>query len=123
MNSAIEDIDIAIRARVGRAFAWECGRRELWPADGPTKELREAVASENLPTHVLVLMRFALDFYDGSGGGLVFAEAAAMLANMEGATALFFFAEFLGSALTSMPESLESWVTQYNKEFAKSDLN
>lgn len=118
MNSAIEDIDVELRKAVGRAFAIDCHRFELWDGNGPTSELRERVTSGDLPTEVLVLMRVALDLYDGSGGNLSFAEAAAMLARPGGTSALFFLAEFLGSALTSMPESLQNWVDQYQEEFA-----
>lgn len=118
MNSAIEDIDVELRRAVGHAFAIECRRFELWDADGPSSDLRARVANGDLPTEVLVLMRVALDFYDGSGGSLSFAEAAVMLSHPAGSSALFFLAEFLGSALTSMPESLQGWVAQYEEEFA-----
>lgn len=53
----------------------DCCRFELWDVNGPTSELRERVTSGDLPTEVLVLMRVALDLYDGSGGNLSFAEA------------------------------------------------
>ena len=101
MNSAIEDIDVELRKAVGRAFAIDCCRFELWDVDGPTPELRERVTSGDLPTEVLVLMRVALDLYDGSGGNLSFAEAAAMLAHPAGTSALFFLAEYINMITVS----------------------
>jgi hypothetical protein len=113
-----------IRNEVGRAFAFECGVRELWPEEGPRGELRTKVEARALPPAQLVLMRFALDFYDGSGGNLGFVEATRLLMDCDGRDGmegLFFLAEFIGSALTDMPESLELWVTQYNDEFTSSE--
>jgi hypothetical protein len=117
-------MDERIRNAVGRAFAFECGVRELWPEDGPRAELRTKVEARALPPAQLVLMRLALDFYDGSGGNLGFVEATRLLMDCDGRDGmegLFFLAEFIGSALTDMPESLELWVTQYNDEFTSSE--
>ena len=113
-------MDERILNEVGRAFAFECGVRESWLENGPAPELRTKVEAHALPPAQLMLLRFALDFYDGSGGNLGFVEATRLLMDCDGRDgmeALFFLAEFIGSALTDMPESLELWVTQYNEEF------
>ena len=107
-----------LRNSVGRAFALECSLRELWGLEGPTSVLRARVAQRSLAPHQLVLMRVALDFYDGSGGSIGFAEAARSLEGPAGMNALYFLGEFLGSALTDMPDSLESWASQYAGEIA-----
>ena len=113
-----------LRNGVGRAFAFECGLRELWLDEGPSPLLRTKVEARALPPAQLVLMRFALDFYDGDGRELGFVEAARLLVGCEahdGKEALFFLAEFVGSALTDMPESLGAWVRQYNEDFAATE--
>lgn len=117
-------MDELMRNEVGRVFAFEAGVRELWPESGPSDELRTQVEARALPPAQLVLMRFALDFYDGSGGALGFVEATQLLMDCEGRDGmegLFFLAEFIGSALTDMPESVELWVKQYNEECAPSE--
>ena len=116
-------MDERIRNGVGRAFALECKLRELWTEEGPQPLLRVRVEQQALKPAQLVLMRFALDYYDGTGGNLGFAEGLRALENGEGADALFFLAEFLGSAMTSLPESLEAWVAQYNEDFAASSTH
>ncbi len=113
-----------LRNGVGMAFAFECGMRELWTDDGPSPSLRTKVEARALPAAHLVLMRFALDFYDGDGRELGFVEAARLLVECDardGREALFFLAEIIGSALTDMPESLGAWVRQYNEDFAATE--
>ena len=113
-----------LRSGVGRAFAFECGMRELWTDDGPSPLLRTRVEARALPPAQLVLMRFALDFYDGDGRELGFVEAARLLVGCDardGREALFFLGEFVGSALTDMPDSLGAWVRQYNEDFAATE--
>lgn len=113
-----------LRNGVGMAFAFECGMRELWTDDGPSPSLRTKVEARALLAAHLVLMRFALDFYDGDGRELGFVEAARLLVECDardGREALFFLAEFVGSALTDMPESLGAWVRQYNEDFAATE--
>ena len=109
-----------LRNMVGQVFALECGLRELWTDEGPVDELRGKLEARTLPPAQTVLMRFALDFYDGSGGGLGLAEAVNGLSEMrrDGMEALFFLAEFIGSAMTDLPGSLEDYVQQYLEDFA-----
>ncbi len=112
-----------LRNSVGRAFALECSLRELWGVEGPTAILRALVAQRALTPQQLVLMRIALDFYDGSGGSMGFVEAARALEGPGGMNALFFLGEFLGSALTDMPDSLESWASQYGGDIADAETH
>ncbi len=119
-------MDERIRNEVGRAFAFECGLRELWPEAGPLPALRTKVEARALPPAQLVLMRFALDFYDGDGRELGFVEASRLLVECDardGREALFFLGEFIGSALTDMPDSLDAWVRQYNTDFASTETH
>lgn len=108
-----------LRNLVGRVFALECGLREAWTEAGPTDVLRAQLDARSLPPAQAVLMRFALDFHDGTGH-LGLAEAVLELAELQrdGSEALLFLAEFLGTAMTDLPESLEAYVHQYLEEFA-----
>lgn len=115
-------LPLQTRNAVGVAFATECGRRELWLADGPTEELRASLAARRLPPAQLVLLRVALDFYDGSGGQLGLVDAAFALVaagGREGVEGLYFLAEFLGSGLSALPESLDGWTQQYTEVAAQ----
>jgi hypothetical protein len=117
-------MDEQLKNGAGKAFALECGLRELWTDDGPSPLLRTKVEARALPAAQLVLMRFALDFYGGDGRELGFVEGVRLLVGCEGRDgmeALFFLGEFVGSALTNMPSSLEGWVRQYNEDFAAAE--
>ena len=45
--------DQRLRNGVGRAFAFECGMRELWTDDGPSPSLRTKVEARALPAEGL----------------------------------------------------------------------
>lgn len=127
MSGGLERIPKRLRSAVGEVFAFECKVRELWPTEaGPSAELRTKVEARTLPAAQLVLMRFALDFYDGSGGGISLAECVEALleqddrASME---AFFFLGEFLGSALTDMPQSLEAWAGDWLDNIAAGETH
>lgn len=100
---------------VGRVFAREYGAPELWTDDGPFPLLREMAfgrTPSTLRDEQKVMLRVALDFYDGSGQ-LGFAEA---FARLEGhSNAVIDLSEFL-TALASMPETMESWLEAHGYE-------
>lgn len=115
-------MDEVSRNKVGRVFAQEAGVKELWPETGPTPQLRALVASGALSTKARVLLGVALDFVDGTQHvGL--ASALGQLQSRESVDALFFLAEFIGSALTDLPTSLDVWTSQYLDEVAPSQTH
>ena len=115
-------MDESTRNDVGRVFAQEAGVRELWLDAGPSEELRALVAGDQLSTKSRVLLGVALDFYDGTKH-VALADALEQLQARENVDALFFLAEFIGSALTDLPTSLEVWTSQYLEEIAPSQTH
>jgi hypothetical protein len=109
MNPGGGTVDPKMRNEAGRMLARYCGVEDLWTDAGPAALLRE-MAHERVPSALrrehFVLLRVALDFYDGTGN-IGFAEA---FHRLDGCMdAIIELSEFIG-AMCVLPESFTAWV-------------
>lgn len=116
MSAESERVDAALRNDVGRTFAFVVGLGALWTKDGPFPELREYVGArvgERLRSDQVLLLRVALDFYDGSGGLRLVDVFRELGTPSRGALESgLFLAEFV-AALAGQPDELVHWVAAH----------
>ena len=97
----------AVSNKVGRVFAAEVQRPDLWPEAGPTEELRRLIALRELPTRSLVLLGIALDFFDSTRAASLW-DAMRQLQAPDDGDALVLLAEFVSAGMSGM-DGLEKW--------------